>query len=541
MYKQNKNKLNVAAYCRVSTDHADQLHSLASQIKYFTDYIGSNSDWQLKEVFYDEGISGCSVKKREAFNRMIAEAEQGKIDLILTKEVSRFARNTVDTLSFTRKLSAVNVGVIFTNDNIDTREKDGELRLTIMASIAQEESRKMSERVKWGKRRKMESGFVMGNKAMLGYRITNGVMEIEPEEALLVKRIFNMYLHDKMSLHAIANTLNAEGILTIKGNAWLMGGIATILKNDKYVGDLTQGVYTTTDYLTGRRVKDYSEDKLVRIQNHHEGIISRETWDDVQAEITRRGALCSEGRKHSAKNWFAGKVICGKCGWSFSPVNARKGKEHMRSLHCRNRLCNSKVIGTAANGKQLGCDNKAINEIALSQFIRFVLEHIQTSHTEIVKDMLDEIKLMQQSDEIIDTKPLEIEIEEILVKKRKAYDLMLSDKIKQEDLVEQAAFYDSEIARLTEEINKAQNLTAVHQVQIDKVKLHIAEVNKAAEINAEDNDVYSDLLDRFVVNTGNAVVYLTCMPIGFRIFYHTVRQNAKRKFGIIIDNYEIVE
>jgi len=532
---------NVAAYCRVSTDHADQLHSLAAQIKYFTDYIGANPNWRLKEVYFDEGISGCSVKKREAFNRMIADAEQGKIDLILTKEVSRFARNTVDTLSFTRRLSAIDVGVIFTNDNIDTREKDGELRLTIMASIAQEESRKMSERVKWGKRRQIEAGFVLGNKAMLGYRITNGVMEIEPEEAALVKRIFSMYLHEKMSFYSIANTLNSEGVLTIKGNAWQMGGVATVLKNDKYVGDLTQGVYTTTDYLTGKRIKDYSDEKLVRIQNHHEGIVSREMWDGVQAEIKKRGALFCEGRKHSTKNWFAGKVICGKCGWTYNPVNARTGKEHMRSLHCRNRLCNRKVIGTEVNGNPLGCDNKAINEIALSQFIRFALKHIQTSHTEIVKDLLDEIKLMQQSDEIVDTKPLEIEIEEILVKKRKAYDLMLSDKIKQEDLVEQAAFYDSEITRLTEEINKAQNLTATHQAQIDKVKLHIAEVNKTAEINADDTEVYSELLDKFVVNTGNAVVYLTCMPIGFRIFYHTVRQNAKRKFSIIIDNYEIVE
>jgi len=133
----NKKKLNVAAYCRVSTDHADQLHSLTSQIKYFTDYIGGNNEWTLKEVYYDEGITGTSVKKREAFNRMIADAESGDLDLILTKEVSRFARNTVDTLSFTRRLSAVGVGVIFTNDNIDTRDKDVELRLTIMASIAQ--------------------------------------------------------------------------------------------------------------------------------------------------------------------------------------------------------------------------------------------------------------------------------------------------------------------------------------------------------------------------------------------------------------------
>jgi len=542
--KLNKQKLNVAAYCRVSTDHADQLNSLTSQIKYFTDYISSNADWQLKEVYYDEGITGTSVKKREAFNRMINDSENGKIDLILTKEVSRFARNTVDTLSFTRRLSAINVGVIFTNDNIDTRDKDGELRLTIMASIAQEESRKTSERTKWGKRRKMESGYVMGNHKMLGYRITNGIMEIEPNEAELVKRIFNMYLYEKMGLQAIANMLNAEKIPTIKGNAWLSGAVNQILANEKYVGDLTQGKFITTNYLTGQRVKNSDNENLIHIPNHHEGIISREVWNATKAEIERRGALFKAGRKHSSKNWFAGKVICEKCGSALATVTPRIGKEHMRSLHCKNRLHNTKVISTAVNGKQLGCDSKAINEIALTQFVRFVLEHIQVSRKEIVKDMLDEIKLMQKSDEIVDVKPLENEIEDNIRKKRKAYDLMLDDKLPQQDLMEQSAFYDIEIARLTEEINQAQNLTNVHQMQIDKVKAHISEVNKAADIDCttvENTDVCGELLDRFVKGDGYAIVYLTCMPIGFKIFYHTVRQNKKRKFSMIIDNYEIVE
>jgi DNA invertase Pin-like site-specific DNA recombinase len=158
--------LNVGGYGRVSTDKTDQLNSLAAQIKYFTEYINSHPGWNFVGVYYDEGITGTSVKKREGFNRMIEDAEKKKLDLILTKEVSRFARNTVDTLSYTRRLSEKGVGVIFTSDNIDTREKDGELRLTIMASIAQEESRKISERVKWGIRRKMGSSLFNGGNAV---------------------------------------------------------------------------------------------------------------------------------------------------------------------------------------------------------------------------------------------------------------------------------------------------------------------------------------------------------------------------------------
>jgi len=534
----NKQKLNVAAYCRVSTDHADQLNSLTSQIKYFTDYINSHEGYCLKEVYYDEGITGTSVKKREAFNRMISDAEQGKIDLILTKEVSRFARNTVDTLSFTRRLSALNVGVIFTNDNIDTRDKDGELRLTIMASIAQEESRKTSERVKWGKRRKMESGYVFGNR-MLGYKLVKGVLEAVPEEVELVKRIFNMYVYEGKSFLAIARQLNDDNIPTIKGNTWSASTVSQAIKNSKYVGDLTQLRRTTPNHLTGLTVQN-SKDNHIHITNHHEGIISREVWEAAQAEITKRGALTKEGQKYSKKNWYSNKVFCGKCGWSYSPGGAPKHKMGKRSLKCRNRLFNTKEIRSAVNGKQIGCDSISINEKALPQFIKFILEHIQNSREEIIGDMLQDIQAMQELDSPIDTKPLEAEIENNIRKKRKAYDLMLDDKMKKEDLVEQSAFYDSEIARLTEEINQNQNLAAIHQMQIDKVKSHIAEVEKAADLTAENTDVYRELLDRFVVNDGNAVVYLKCMPVGFKIYYHTKRVNTRRIFNIIIDNYEIV-
>ncbi len=219
------NKIKVAAYARVSTDMTDQLHSLSAQIKYFTEYISNHENYELIEVYYDEGITGTSVKKRDGFNRMISDCEIGKIDLILTKEVSRFVRNTVDTLCFTRKLSALGIGVIFMNDSIDTRDKDGELRLTIMASIAQEESRKVSERVKWGIRRKMEDGWVYGYSKMLGFRTENGVLVVVPEEAEIVKRIFHSYVYESKGCHTIANELNAAGFLSVNGKMWREDGV----------------------------------------------------------------------------------------------------------------------------------------------------------------------------------------------------------------------------------------------------------------------------------------------------------------------------
>ena len=193
----------------------------------------------------DEGITGTSTRKRDGFNRMIADCEAGKIDLILTKEVSRFARNTVDTLNYTRKLSDLKIGVIFMNDGIDTRDKDGELRLTIMSSIAQEESRKISERVKWGMRRRMENGVVLGCGRIYGYKVVDGNLEVVPEEAEIVKEIFHSYLYDGKGSHTISHELSDRGIPTLKNRVWSPQHVLKILKNEKYVGDLTQWkVYT---------------------------------------------------------------------------------------------------------------------------------------------------------------------------------------------------------------------------------------------------------------------------------------------------------
>ncbi len=193
----------VAAYCRVSTDNLDQANSLESQQRYFNEYIRRNPLWELHEIYVDEGVSGTGTKKRAAFNRMIEDAKDHKFDLILTKEISRFARNVLDSIGYTRQLKAMGIGVIFMNDNINTLDADSELRLTIMSSIAQEESRRTSERVKWGHRRRMEQGVVFG-RDMLGYDVRNGELHINPEGAEIVRLIFHKYLDEGKGTHVIA-------------------------------------------------------------------------------------------------------------------------------------------------------------------------------------------------------------------------------------------------------------------------------------------------------------------------------------------------
>ena len=542
MYKEN-NRKKVAAYCRVSTDLLDQLHSLSAQIKFFTEYISEHEDWELIEVYSDEGITGTSIKKRDAFNRMIRDCEDGKIDTILTKEVSRFARNTVDTLNYTRKLSQIGVNVIFMNDGIDTNDKDGELRLTIMASIAQEESRKISERVKWGIRRKMEDGWVYGYMEMLGFRTVNGKLEIVPEEAEIVKRIFHSYVYEGKGCHTIANELNAAGLLTVKGKMWREDGVCRILKNDKYVGDLTQWKHYSTDFLTKRVLQnngDNPDTPLITIKNHHEGIISREVWDLAQKQVYERGLLSRDGRKYSSHYWFSSKVSCGCCGYTYN-VSGKKD-DTSRTLRCVNRTKYGTNHRIDKNGAEVGCANKGINEKVLEFCMKYIIEQIKVSEESIVEQLIEDIKLIQKSDTKVDIQPLKDKIESFNLKKRKAIDLMIDGLITKEDLKKQTEYYDDEILRLSEQIAKSQDINAAHKQQLDAVKSYITEVKRTASSDSDSKEVYGELLKKIIVHEeGSADFYLNCVPFGFRIGYHIKKFNQQRRFNVFIDNCAIIE
>ena len=247
--------IKVASYCRVSTDKDDQANSFEAQQRYFKEYIARQPDWELYEVYADEGITGTSTKKRTAFNRMIHDAHMGKFRLIITKEVSRFSRNILDTIAYTRELRRLGVGVLFMNDAINTLEPDAELRLSIMGSIAQEESRKTSSRVKWGQTRQMERGVVFGT-SLLGYDVKDGQLIVNPEGAELVRLIFHKYGIEKKGTTVIARELREAGYKTCQGNAkWTNSQILKILRNEKYVGDLVQKKSFTPDYLTHDKKK----------------------------------------------------------------------------------------------------------------------------------------------------------------------------------------------------------------------------------------------------------------------------------------------
>lgn len=282
-----------AAYARVSTDHEDQITSYAAQVEYYTDYIKERSDLEFVNVYTDEGISGTSTKYREGFKRMIADALAGKIDLIITKSVSRFARNTIDSLTTIRLLKEHNVECYFEKENIHTFDSRGELLLTIMAGIAQEESRSISQNCTWGQRKRFADGKVtVPFKRFLGYdRGEDGSLVVNEKEAAIVRKIYEMFLNGATT-YAIAKALTAEHIPTPGGKeVWSKNVVKSILTNEKYKGDaLLQKVFTV-DYLTKQKKKNKGEVTQYYVEGSHEAIIPPETWTKVQKEFERQKSL----------------------------------------------------------------------------------------------------------------------------------------------------------------------------------------------------------------------------------------------------------
>lgn len=303
----------VAAYARVSTDSEEQILSYEAQVDYYTRYIKSKDDWEFIEVYTDEGISATNTKKRDGFNRMVKDALAGKIDLIVTKSVSRFARNTVDTLTTVRKLKEKGVEVYFEKENIYTLDSKGELLITIMSSLAQEESRSISENVTWGQRKRFADGKVsLPYKQFLGYeKGEDGFPKIVEKEAKIIRLIYRLFLEGK-TISAISTYLTNEKIPTPAGKEkWTTSTVKSILTNEKYKGDaLLQKCYTV-DFLTKKKKKNNGEIPQYYVKNSHEAIILPEIYDLVQDEMKKRQtSKCG----HSSTSPFSSKIVCGECG-----------------------------------------------------------------------------------------------------------------------------------------------------------------------------------------------------------------------------------
>ena len=322
--RASKRQLRVAAYCRVSTDDEEQLTSYEAQKNYYTDKIMTNKEWTMAGIFADEGITGTSARKRPEFLRMIRQCKQGKIDIVLTKSISRFARNTVDCLNYVRALKELGIAVIFEKENMNTLEIDSEILITMLGAFAQSESESISANVRWGIRQAMKEGkATIQYKYLYGYRKgDDGKPEIIPEQAEVVRKIYDMFLSGT-PVRGIQEYLNANSVPNINGEPkWARSAIDSILTNEKYCGDVLLQKTYIDDCINKKVKKNTGQLPMYLVQNHHEGIISRETFDAAQAELARRSAGKSLSKKnaptgrsrYSSKYALSDRLYCGECG-----------------------------------------------------------------------------------------------------------------------------------------------------------------------------------------------------------------------------------
>lgn len=360
--------IRVTFYARVSSEKDEQLNSLDNQISYYTDLIKSNKNWTYVDGYIDEGISGISTQKRENFHRMISDAKLGAFDLIITKEISRFARNTLDSIKFTRELLNDGVGVFFQNDNINTLDEDSELRLTIMSGIAQDELRKLSSRIKFGHQQAIKNKVVIGNSRIFGYVKDNKRLVIEPEEAKMVRELFELYSTDEYSMKQIEDLFWAKGYRNLNGNKIAHSTMSNIISNPKYKGYYCGNKVKVIDMFT-KKQKFLEPDEWVMFKDETgeivPAIVSEELWDKANAVLSRRSHDV-KGRQNKCNhmNLLTGKLFCTHCG---KPYYRRESKDKSGNANSI-WICSGKIKNGAASCPSFAIYESDIRPILLDVF-----------------------------------------------------------------------------------------------------------------------------------------------------------------------------
>lgn len=373
----------MAAYCRVSTEQEEQLSSYENQVNYYKSYIEQNPMYEFAGIYADEGISGTNTKKRDEFNRMISDCRLKKIDRIITKSISRFARNTLDCLNYVRELKELGIGVIFEKENIDTLDAKGEVLLTILSSLAQDESRSISENSTWGIRKRYENGqYGMSTKRFMGYDTDeNGKLVINPAQAKIVERLYDEYLSGK-TVDYIKRIFEREGVKGWHGKAkWQASTLQSMLNNEKYKGDAILQKSYTVDFLTKKRARNNGKIQQYHIEEDHEAIIDPIIWEAVQLEKIRRENYIEEHSTNSYSrapeaNPFAGKVICGTCNQVYTRRGWKTGDKYRKVWQCQERY---RVKGV------LGCTSRHIEEAVLEEAFILAWNTLLENRDEIKK------------------------------------------------------------------------------------------------------------------------------------------------------------
>jgi len=478
----------------VSTDREEQASSLENQIEYYTNYIKSNPMWTFVEGYVDEGISGASTKKRDSFNRMIKDGKNGRFDFIITKEISRFSRNTVDSIQFTQQLLQYNVGVLFQNDNINTFDTDGELRLTIMSSLAQDELRRLSERVKFGHKQCIKNGKVLGNDRLYGYDKKNCVLTINEEQAEIVRLIFDLYANQRLGFRKISRILYDRGITSSKGNLFNTRTMTNMLNNPKYKGFYRGNITTSVDYRTKKSIFLPESEWIMYRDENIPAIVSEELWDKAHALLqTRSNKFKDSGARTHNRYAYSGKIVCAEHETSFLRALRESGKEVWQC-----RVYNER--GAKA------CTAPTIYTTELNEIMADIFNSMQKDKDKIVDDIIELIKSSpdrKNYEHGIET--LKDEIAVLHSKKEKLLELSIDGAIgnmefkkRNDALNEQIAQAESNLTSLSHEKRKSgeteSNIKQIRRVLERELSLE----------NGVNSELVTSILEKIVVyNTGD--------------------------------------
>ena len=490
-------KRKVAAYARVSTDSEEQLTSYNAQKDYYSKYIQENKKWEFAGLYADEGISGTNTKKRDGFNKMVKDALAGKIDLIITKSVSRFARNTVDSLTTIRKLKEHGVECYFEKENIYTFDAKGELLITLMSSLAQEESRSISENVKWGKRKAMSDGkFSLAYSSFLGYKKgEDGKLEIVEEEAEIIRDIYRRYIKGD-SPQIICNKLDEKHIKTPGGkDKWRVSTVQSILTNEKYKGDALLQKSYISDFLTKKVKKNNGEIKQYYVENSHPAIITPEEWDCVQYEIARRGKL---GATFSSTDLFLSRVKCGQCGG----IYGRKVWHSNSPYRTVRYQCNHKFN----KGKETCHTPSLTEEQIINAFIEAYNIFVKDSDTVIETCNMIIEDLMNQETLNAKIEDTQLELEKVCAAVEKLVEQNAKTALNQDEYMKNYKKLKDQYVSINDEHETLVAIKTRKDLQIREIESFKQAFIENHELIAEwDRDLWASTIDEAIVNIDETI------------------------------------
>lgn len=494
---QSIERLRVAAYCRVSTDSDEQLESYQSQLKYYRDLIKSNENWEYVGVYADQGISGTQVKHRKDFQQMINDAMDGKVDLIITKSISRFARNTLDILKYVRLLKERGVGIQFEKENINTLDNQGEMLLTVLSSLAQAESESLSKNVAMGLKAKMKNGELVGFHGCLGYDYDpeTKTLSVNEKEAEIVRYIFGRYT-EGVGCFTIAKELTRLGYKTKKGNSvWHESSVRRIVKNEKYMGDVILGKTFTVDPISKRRLENFGEKNMYRVENNHEPIISQEVFNKAQAILNKRSAKHGNkgrGEKYSRKYAFSSMIQCGFCNTNFS-----RRTWHANSKHEKITWSCIKAI---KQGKKNCPHSKSLSEKELEEAFVDAFNMLVSKNKEITDEFLKNVEdTLNNTSTAKELRKIKKEINKIENNINKLVDLYLEKILSKED-------FENKYSELLNELEKVKAKEEELQTIIskeDSLKDRIDTFRKLFENNEIlkefDREIFEGVIEKIIV------------------------------------------